>query len=312
LKANKDPYATLPPRQAAWYILLHDLAWKWNRDCVTGNLVDRLREELEKPIWERTVTPQVNLEQPFQDAAREAMDKFLTLFERFLDQSNKPYKAKQEKEKPEPDPQDDFRGWAVYSVEGATYEHFPMPEFETLRDLDRFLFVWSRGLEWLERLDKQAQKRADETQSEADAARTLADEAKKHAEEVSKPADTVDDRIVDEAVEEETQERAEADFAQKQAKAVEAQRRADEIKNQVSESQQICRLIRLWGLAASTIIDEQYKEFAGSNESWFQKGLKDLMVESDQNQKSKIWRDAIEDFRLRIMSLRRHEITRTV
>ncbi len=165
LKANKDPYAKLPPRQAAWYVLLHDLAWKWNPDCVTGNLVGRLRKELEKPIWERTVAPQVNLEQPFQDVAREVMNKFLTLFERFVDQSNNTdkaeqggeikaeleegEKAEQEEEKQRPDPQNDFRGWAVYSLEGKIYKHFPLPEFETIRDLDRFLFVWSSGLKYL-------------------------------------------------------------------------------------------------------------------------------------------------------------------
>lgn len=156
LKANKDPYAKLPPRQAAWYVLLHDLAWEWNRDCVTGNLVERLRKELEPPVWKRTVTSEVNLEQPFQDAAREAMKKFLTLYERSLDQSNKTYKTKQEEEKQKPNPQDDFRGWAVYSIDEAAneaaYNHFPMPKFETIRDLDRFLFVWSSGLKCLKNL----------------------------------------------------------------------------------------------------------------------------------------------------------------
>lgn len=180
LKANKDPYAKLPPRQAAWHVLLHDLAWEWNRDCVTGNLVKRLREELEKFVWPPlALPPPVNPEQPFQDVAKEVMNKFLTLVKRFVDQSNKNdnadlgggktelkegekaeheegkhaefegERAGQEEEKQGPDPQEHFRGWAVYSLDEVTYKHFPLPEFETIRDLDRFLFVWSRGLKYL-------------------------------------------------------------------------------------------------------------------------------------------------------------------
>jgi|GEM_PF-1759682 len=180
LKANKDPYAKLPPRQAAWHVLLHDLAWEWNRDCVTGNLVKRLREELEKFVWKPVVPPPVNPEQPFQNVAKEVMNKFLTLFERFVDQSNENdnaeqggvkkteleegekaeqeeekhaelegEKAEQEEGKHGPDPQEHFQGWAVYSLDQVTYKHFPLPEFETIRDLDRFLFVWSNGLKYL-------------------------------------------------------------------------------------------------------------------------------------------------------------------
>lgn len=309
LKANKDPYAKLPPRQAAWYVLLHDLAWKWNRDCVTGNLVERLRKELEKTIWEQTVAPQVNLEQSFQGVAKEVMNKFLTLFERFVDQSNETDKAEQggeikaelEEEKQRPDPQNDFRGWAVYSPDGKIYKHFPLPEFETIRDLDRFLFVWSRGLEWLERSDKQAQQRAEETRREVDAAMTLAEEAKRHAEELREQAKKAGSENKDKAVSEEELLRAEASFAEKQANAVEAQRRADEAQDRVSESQQITRLIRLWSLAASTIIDEQYGEFARSGVNWFERGLQDLMVEREENQNSRGWRDYIEKFRLEML-----------
>jgi hypothetical protein len=146
-QADKDPYAKLPPRQAAWYVLLHDLAWKWNHDSLTVNLVKKLCSELvEKPIWESKPALPLTLEQPLEDAAKEAMRKFLILFERFVDPSNKTGKAKQEEEKREPDPSVDFRGWAVYSLDGETYQHFPIPEFDTFRDLDRFLFVWSKGL----------------------------------------------------------------------------------------------------------------------------------------------------------------------
>jgi hypothetical protein len=149
-QADKDPYAKLPPRQAAWYVLLHDLAWKWNHDSLTVNLVKKLCNELvEKPVWQPKPALPLTLEQPLEDAAKEAMRKFLILFETFVDPSNKTNKAKQEEAKQEPDPSTDFQGWAVYSVDGATYNHFPIPEFDTFRDLDRFLFVWSNGLKWL-------------------------------------------------------------------------------------------------------------------------------------------------------------------
>lgn len=149
-QADKDPYAKLPPRQAAWYVLLHDLAWKWNHDSLTVNLVEKLCSELvEKPIWESKPARPLTLKQPLEDAAQEAMRKFLILFERLVDPSNKTNEAKQEEEKQEPDPSADFRGWAVYSLDGATYKHFPMPAFDTFRDLDRFLFVWSSGLKYL-------------------------------------------------------------------------------------------------------------------------------------------------------------------
>jgi hypothetical protein len=93
----------LPPRPTAWMVLLHDLAWTWKNDSVSGNLVERLCKDITE--WK----PKAGL---------------LTKNE---------------------DPSTDFPGWAVLHNR-STYQHFPMPNFQTFRDLDRFLFVWRTGI----------------------------------------------------------------------------------------------------------------------------------------------------------------------
>lgn len=45
---EQSPFKNLPPRPTAWIILLHDLAWRWNRDSVTGNLIQGLCQRLKK------------------------------------------------------------------------------------------------------------------------------------------------------------------------------------------------------------------------------------------------------------------------
>ena len=47
-KGTVGPVPFLPPRAAAWIILLHDLTWSWNPDRITKNLVDELCVELSK------------------------------------------------------------------------------------------------------------------------------------------------------------------------------------------------------------------------------------------------------------------------
>jgi hypothetical protein len=73
-----------------------------------------------------------------------------------VNQSNETHEAKQEEEKQEPNPSKDFRGWAIWDDKSDAnykhnYKHFAMPEFKTFRDLDRFLHVWRRGLEGIEK-----------------------------------------------------------------------------------------------------------------------------------------------------------------
>lgn len=251
-QAVKDPFAKLPPRPAAWFVLLHDLAWKWNPDSVTVNLVERLRQELERS------TP--------TERARNG----------------------------EPVPLD---GWAVWHRDG-TYEHFPMPGFETFRDLDRFLYIWSRGLDWLEKYQKlaaQAQERANEAKAQATAAQELANEAKVQAKAFKGQKKT-------EAIA--AQNRAEAVAMQKQNEAADTQRQANEAQERVGvdESQRVSKLINLWGLAGSTILDKQYKEFKPGDSNWFEQGLRNFTIDSDKNQASKGWRDRIEAYRLRMIS----------
>ena len=42
---------TLPPRLAAWIILLHDLVWNWKREHLVENLVHSFRERIDAPYF---------------------------------------------------------------------------------------------------------------------------------------------------------------------------------------------------------------------------------------------------------------------
>jgi hypothetical protein len=139
---DKDPYSKLPPRQAAWYVLLQDLAWKWNPDCVTGNLVETLCKKLEKFVWLHHPSET----QPIQNHSNQTST---TEQEEEMRKTNLITEEEQKL-----NPEDDFMGWAVYSSDQGGYKHFPMPKFEIFRDLDRFLFIWSRGLDWFKKQEK--------------------------------------------------------------------------------------------------------------------------------------------------------------
>jgi hypothetical protein len=121
----KDPFGKLPPRPAAWFVLLHDLAWNWKPDSITGNLIKSLCEKLND--WELIKN------QGFENHKDNSKSK-----QAFYTKLNK-----------NPDASDYFTGWAIWH-NGNTYRHFPMPNFDTFCQLDRFLYVWSCGLDWLE------------------------------------------------------------------------------------------------------------------------------------------------------------------
>jgi hypothetical protein len=95
-KNFKAPFDKLPPRLAAWVVLLHDLAWEWNPNSLTQNLVIHHCGTLSDSIIS-----------------------------------------------------DEVQGWGANSDDGKTWKHFPLPKFETFRDIDRFLNIWSRGIKWL-------------------------------------------------------------------------------------------------------------------------------------------------------------------
>jgi energy-coupling factor transporter ATP-binding protein EcfA2 len=120
LKRNEgaEPFAKLlPPRPTAWLVLLHDLAWGWNHDSLTENLIERVCRELGKSsLLEREAGSQSG-----RDDNSEAKQKL--------------------------DPPLDLRGWAAWYDE-STYTHFTMPALKTFREMDRFLYVWSSGLDW--------------------------------------------------------------------------------------------------------------------------------------------------------------------
>ncbi|HEV7642805.1 MAG TPA: hypothetical protein VGO50_02580 [Pyrinomonadaceae bacterium] len=147
---EKDPYAKLPPRPAAWFILLHDLAYLWNPLSITKNLVEKFCKELNE--WEFSGDA-AKLTEHGKSWKKDAIHRFLNLFEMYV---HKPNKALNEKEKGEEegrslihDPTEYFPGWIVVKKKNYGYKHLPVPEFFTFRDFDRFLFIWNMGLKWL-------------------------------------------------------------------------------------------------------------------------------------------------------------------
>lgn len=245
LSVNKEidnnPYAKLPPRPAAWFILLHDIAWEWSHDSITVNLVNKLCQE--------------------------------------LNTGNLPTS---EDGKP-------LSGWA-FGLTGSGYKHFPIPEFNTFRDLDRFLFVWSRGLEWLDeqrRLINEAQKEYLEANDELAVAENEFNATKSNAAQ----------KRSDESIQKESKlKTARQNAGQKQKQYNEAQ----EIVG-VSESDQFKKLIHLWGLAVSTILDEPdelYKDFAMKDskiDDWFYLNLLDFDIDRYKKHLSTDCQKTLED-----------------
>ena len=43
---GKSAFSYLPPRQTAWIVLLHDLAWHWRQDKINENLAEKLCKSL--------------------------------------------------------------------------------------------------------------------------------------------------------------------------------------------------------------------------------------------------------------------------
>ena len=110
----------LPPRQAAWLILLHDLAWNWRRNSVLENLVQRLLMGIEDLSNQIRST---NLDKTHPGWAW--------------------YREREDGEK-EDAAEEDAGGVEKKDAESEDrWVHFPLPEFDTFRQLDRFLAIWS-------------------------------------------------------------------------------------------------------------------------------------------------------------------------
>lgn len=117
---GQNPFAKLPPRPAAWFILMHDLAWKWNPESLSVNLIEKLCKDLNR--WAISVE---------RVKERPNNDRCWPFPELRQDTTTAPSQY--------------FAGWAVYQ-DKSTYRHLPVPEFQTFREIDQFLYVWSRGL----------------------------------------------------------------------------------------------------------------------------------------------------------------------
>lgn len=225
---HADPYNKLPPRPAAWFVLLHDLAWTWNPDCVTGNLIESLPQELQKSL------------QSNRDAAQTD------------------------------EPPNDFGGWAVRRV-GPDDNHFPIPEFHTFQELDRFLHIWNSGIEWLDKLEAQAVQ------------------AERQAVEQQKKAHGLKEKA-----------KAEADIPE----AKKEEELADEMKQKANQAWeqlgiggqiQVNTIISLWKLAGCVVFNERYKDFAARDPNWFKEQTTNI-EQACADERSQAWLQTVEKF----------------
>ena len=113
-RKDEPPQVHIPPRHAAWIILLHDLALNWRKDSVTANLVSRLLDEISQSCY-----PSKS-----KDGG--------------TDMPRKNQKGT---------PSGLGLGWAWHKSKNIWF-HFPLPNLETFRQLDRFLMVWKDGLDF--------------------------------------------------------------------------------------------------------------------------------------------------------------------
>jgi hypothetical protein len=99
-QGTSGEFNMLPPRQTAWIVLLHDLAWKWRPASINKNLVDAFHQEL--------------------NGLDEA-----SIFK-------------------EGEPVNHLSAWAIIDN-----KPLQIPAFKTVQELDCFLRVWNRGLDYL-------------------------------------------------------------------------------------------------------------------------------------------------------------------
>ena len=245
--STNDQFSKLPPRPAAWFVLLHDLAWKWRHDSINKNLIKELCKELHE--WKAKRRGEVSSPSE-QDEVSSPPEQETYLQLKYLSLI-KPKKV--------PDPSGDFSGWAIW-FNGLNYNHFPMPEFETFRDLDRFLFIWSGGIDWLEKRKKQAE----EAQKRADKAQKLAKRAKSQIR-VDTPQQPSQADQVQKITTTEEADRLAKEAEEANRESIEAQRLVG-----VDTRQKIHKFLSVWALAGWTVLNHAYRNFAKSGSAWYE------------------------------------------
>jgi hypothetical protein len=275
-------FAKLPPRQTAWIILLHDLACEWRIESVTGNLVKRLLKGLH--AWSEIKDKENSL-----GKSRKNTDVKELRFHHLGDLLRRGRQKDVPEEYKNLDPSNDFRGWAVRRV-GSTYKHFPNPNFEKFRDLDRFLFVWSTGFEMLHELGERA-NRAEAQKIEAEA------DAKQMTDRSSKAKEHLAGNQTKES--EEALKRAEDQAMKARAVAEETRTVALEASTTRGGENWISKYIDLWGLAGWIVINGKYEEFATRSPDWLLGQLSAYKTDNktnDANKRSKDWLKKIQSF----------------
>jgi energy-coupling factor transporter ATP-binding protein EcfA2 len=236
-ESNEDEglFAKLPPRQTAWIVLMHDLAWKWNPERVTGNLIEKMCRALNESPLTESKSRSLSKTDDNTDVVKLNVQQLVKLVAKLRASDNS---VEDQKIDPSNDinPSEDFQGWAVW-LEKSIPHHFPMPGFKTFRELDRFLYVWSKGFEWFNELKKKAEE---------------AEKQLKTSKQAEPPK---------------AQKRANSEKMQWIAKVAEAERIASEAQRQVGidTQQKLHILLSLWALAGWTVLTEEgYENFAKS------------------------------------------------
>lgn len=258
-------FKKLPPRQAAWMVLLHDLTWKWNPERVTGNLVEKVCGTLNNSPLSESKARSLSKRDDNTEVTKLNVQQLIKLLAIWRN-NDLSVEDREHNSSNDIDPIKDFRGWAVWQEkpersEKLEFHHFPMPDFNTFRDMDRFLHVWSTGVEWFDNLQKEAEDAA----KRFEAAFNRAERAKPQTQVVAPQQPTQGDEV---------QKITKNDMSERLAnEAKEAERVANEAQGRVGNdtSQKAHIFLSLWALAGWTIHVNAYKNFAKSKDDWYEK-----------------------------------------
>lgn len=257
-------FAKLPPRQAAWMVLLHDLAWKWNPERVTGNLIKKVCGTLNKSPLSESKARSLSKRDDNTEVTKLKFPQLVKLLamwrnndlsveDRELNSSNDINSSK------------DFRGWAVWQEktekpEKSDFHHFPMPDFKTFREMDQFLHVWSTGVEWFDNIQKEAADAAKRFK----AAAQRAERAKSQIQVVAPQQPTLGNAVRG-ITETEEKERLAREVEEAERAVNEAQMRVGNDTSQTAH-----RFLSLWALAGWTVHANAYMNFAKSGDNWYE------------------------------------------
>lgn len=225
-------FGKLPPRQTAWIVLLHDLAWTWKSERVTGNLVKKLCGDLDTWSRSRPKAGRLSKGEDNTEVTKMRIRQLVKILET--------EKSDEDGIERNLSPLDDFLGWAVLLKE-ETYHHFPMPDLETFRELDHFLHIWNSGLDW------------------------VAEPPKEYSDSTNDPRGTKQENHTDDKPDSSEDPVGSDDRAQELAKGSVEKRERDGLDT----SPEINSFLSIWSLAGWTVLADRYEDFVAGGDEWF-------------------------------------------